>query len=65
MRKERRVPEDGSSPEPDPQESPVEGGDLDEWDDPSEVTFQKIIRRRSVERDRGFRRKRGREQREK
>lgn len=63
MRRERQVPEDGSSPEPDPRESPVEGDDLDEWDDPSEVTFQKIMRRRSVERDRGFRRKRGREQR--
>jgi len=41
----------------------MEGDDPDEWDDPSEATFQKIVRRRSVERDRAFRSKREREHR--
>jgi len=63
MRRERQSPGDGASPEPDPQESSMEGDDPDEWDDPSEATFQKIVRRRSVERDRAFRSKREREHR--
>lgn len=68
MRRERQVPEEDHdpSPEPDPQESRIDDEDnLDEWDDSFEVTFQKIIRRRSAERDRALRRKRGRESRKK
>lgn len=65
MRRERQVPEDDPSPEPDPPESQREGDGLDEWDDPSGVIFQKIVRRRNAERDRAFRRKRGREYRKK
>lgn len=62
MRRERQIPDENLSER---QESERERDALEEWDDFDAVTFQKIKRRRPVERERASRRERGPESRKK
>lgn len=63
MRRDRHIPEENLSER---QESERERDDfLEDWDDLDAVTFQKIKRRRPVERERASRRERSPESRKK
>ncbi len=62
MRRERHIPDENLSERREPE---AERDDLEEWDDLDAVTFQKIKRRRPVERERASRRERGPEPRKK
>jgi len=62
MRRERHIPEEDLSGHRETEREPEY---LEEWDDLDAVTFQKIKRRRPVERERASRRERGPESRKK
>jgi hypothetical protein len=62
MRRERHTPDENLSEHQEPE---GKQDALEEWDDLDAVTFQKIKRRRPVERERASRRERGPEPRKK